>query len=133
MFYLRLFPDQNFRRAIWTMVVVCCAAATSFFLATLLQCRPMSYAWTSWDGQHRGRCHNINIQTYAHASINIALDFVVLGMPLTQILPMKMRWAQKAIATMMFAIGFLYVDLPPFPFAQTTHCKTKPTRMKSRR
>lgn len=109
LFYLRLFPDERFRRATQAMIGVCCAAAASFFLATLLQCRPMSYAWTNWDGLHRGRCHSINAQTYAHAATNITLDFVVLGMPLTQILPMKMRWAQKVVATMMFAIGFLWV------------------------
>ncbi|KAK1974552.1 hypothetical protein LZ30DRAFT_740165 [Colletotrichum cereale] len=106
-FYLRLFSDERFRRLTWAVIWVCILSAISFLVATTVQCWPVSYTWTKWDGEHQGRCHDINTQTWAHASVNIALDIVVVAMPISQIVKLNWRWKQKLAAGMMFAVALL--------------------------
>ncbi|TDZ13788.1 hypothetical protein Cob_v013083 [Colletotrichum orbiculare MAFF 240422] len=106
-FYLRLFADERFRKLTWAVIWVCVLSASSFFFATMFQCWPISYTWTRWDGEHQGRCHDINLQTWAHASVNIALDVVVVSMPISQILKLNWRWKQKLGAGMMFAVALI--------------------------
>ncbi|KAK1637925.1 hypothetical protein BDP81DRAFT_215365 [Colletotrichum phormii] len=106
-FYLRLFADEKFRRLTWGVIWACVFSAVSFLVATSVQCWPISYTWTKWDGEHQGRCHDINIQTWAHASVNIALDVVVVAMPISQIVRLNWRWRQKVGAGMMFAVALL--------------------------
>ncbi|KAL0780247.1 hypothetical protein CaCOL14_004731 [Colletotrichum acutatum] len=106
-FYLRLFTDEKFRRLTWGVIWACVISAVSFLVATSVQCWPISYTWTKWDGEHQGRCHDINVQTWAHASINIALDVIVVAMPISQIVRLNWRWRQKVGAGMMFAVALL--------------------------
>ncbi|KAK1466182.1 CFEM domain-containing protein [Colletotrichum cuscutae] len=106
-FYLRLFSDEKFRRLTWGVIWACVISAVSFLVATSVQCWPISYTWTKWDGEHQGRCHDINVQTRAHASVNIALDVVVVAMPISQIVRLNWRWRQKVGAGMMFAVALL--------------------------
>ncbi|KAK1453147.1 CFEM domain-containing protein [Colletotrichum melonis] len=106
-FYLRLFSDEKFRRLTWGVIWACVISAVSFLVATSVQCWPISYTWTKWDGEHQGRCHDINIQTWAHASVNIALDVIVVAMPISQIVRLNWRWRQKVGAGMMFAVALL--------------------------
>ncbi|UQC81711.1 CFEM domain-containing protein [Colletotrichum lupini] len=107
-FYLRLFSDEKFRRLTWGVIWACVISAVSFLVATSVQCWPISYTWTKWDGEHQGRCHDINVQTWAHASVNIALDVIVVAMPISQIVRLNWRWRQKVGAgNMMFAVALL--------------------------
>ncbi|KAF6823511.1 CFEM domain-containing protein [Colletotrichum plurivorum] len=106
-FYLRLFADKKFRRFTWLVIWACIVSAVCFFFATMFQCWPISYTWTRWDGEHQGRCHDINLQTWIHASVNITLDVVVVGMPISQIVRLNWRWKQKLGAGMMFAVALL--------------------------
>ncbi|TEA17164.1 Satratoxin biosynthesis SC1 cluster protein 4 [Colletotrichum sidae] len=106
-FYLRLFANERFCKLTWAVIWVCVLSASSFFFATMFQCWPISYTWTRWDGEHQGRCHDINLQTWAHASVNIALDVVVVSMPISQILKLNWRWKQKLGAGMMFAVALI--------------------------
>ncbi|OLN89008.1 hypothetical protein CCHL11_06051 [Colletotrichum chlorophyti] len=106
-FYLRLFSDERFRRLTWAVIWICVLSASGFMFATMFQCWPISYTWKRWDGEHQGRCHDINLQTWAHATVNIILDIVVVSMPLSQILRLNWRWRQKLGAGMMFAVALL--------------------------
>ncbi|OHW98311.1 putative CFEM domain-containing protein, partial [Colletotrichum incanum] len=106
-FYLRLFSDEGFRRLTWDIIWTCILSAVSFLIATLIQCWPISYTWKKWDGEHQGRCHGINTQTWAHAIVNITLDIVVVAMPISQIVRLNWRWKQKLGAAMMFAVALL--------------------------
>jgi hypothetical protein len=39
-------------------------------------------AWHYWDGEHEGRCNNINAQSWAAAAINIVLDVATISLSL---------------------------------------------------
>ena len=76
-FYLRVFPAKSFRVLTYSVMAVCALYTVAFFVATLIQCRPISLAWTQWDGLHEGTCNDIHLQGWIAAAINIFLDAVV--------------------------------------------------------
>ena len=53
-------------------------------------CRPISFFWKGWDGsegKQEDHCININIETYTYAGINMALDILILLLPIPQVFP----------------------------------------------
>lgn len=55
LFYLRIFTEQvssHFRTICWIFIGALTATAIVFTIVLLNQCRPLSYSWTLWDGQH---------------------------------------------------------------------------------
>ncbi|KEF52895.1 uncharacterized protein A1O9_10800 [Exophiala aquamarina CBS 119918] len=104
-FYLRVFPERKFR--IW---VFCTMGATilymlAFLIVSAFQCWPLSYAWTHWDGEHHGRCQNVNAQGWAAAVINIVIDIVILVLPLKLITKLNLHWKKKLQISIMLSVG----------------------------
>lgn len=117
--YLRLFPDQTFRKIVKTIIVLCCISATSFFVACILRCFPVDYAWKFWDHEHEGRCTDIllSAQGWPHVSVNIFADLVVLFLPLSTIWRLNLPLEKKLSVMAMFSVGLLWVHQlgPPRP------------------
>ncbi|KAF2261908.1 hypothetical protein CC78DRAFT_570174 [Lojkania enalia] len=106
-FYQRIFPGKPVRRAILTTVVFDILYGVAFVITGIFQCRPISYYWTSWDGEHEGKCVNINALGWANAAISIALDFWMLAIPLSQLVHLKLAWKKKVGVALMFCVGTL--------------------------
>jgi hypothetical protein len=106
-FYLRIFPTPVVRKALWGTVAFTCAFGLVYVFVAIFQCQPISYFWTKWDGEHEGKCANINAVTWSNASINIALDFYILGIPLSQLRALNLDWKKKIGVGMMFSVGIL--------------------------
>ncbi|KAI3573956.1 hypothetical protein IWW34DRAFT_884725 [Fusarium oxysporum f. sp. albedinis] len=104
-FYLRIFPTPVVRKALWGTVAFTCAFGLVYVFVAIFQCQPISYFWTKWDGEHEGKCANINAVTWSNASINIALDFYILGIPLSQLRALNLDWRKKIGVGMMFSVG----------------------------
>lgn len=111
LFYLRIFPSTTVRRLLWATVVFDVSYAVAFTMTTVLQCRPISHFWTQWDGEHQGRCANVNAVGWANAIISIALDLWMLAVPLSQLRALHLHWKKKVCVALMFFVGTLYVDL----------------------
>lgn len=107
--YLRLFLDPKFRRTVWATQAFNFLLVGSFIISDFLQCQPISFFWTSWDGEHSGRCFNINALAWAHSALNIALDFWMLYLPATQVWSLQMKVKKKIGVILMFGIGILWV------------------------
>jgi|SRR5690242_11620924 len=107
LFYLRIFPRAELRKAIWITIVVCFLYIVSFLTATALQCIPISIAWKKWDGEHRGQCINLNADAWSAAAINIVLDLVVIVLPLNELKKLVMSRRHKFGVMVMFLGGFL--------------------------
>lgn len=111
--YLRLFPDEKFQRIVWGTQVFNVALLLSFVVANILQCRPVSFFWNGWDGEHQGSCINVNALAWAHAAINIAFDVWLLGLPASQVWTLNVNWKRKISILAMFGLGILYVPAHP--------------------
>ncbi|KAH7228620.1 hypothetical protein B0J15DRAFT_599833 [Fusarium solani] len=105
LFYLRIFPGVLIRRLIWGTLVFSVVGGVVFVVLALAQCQPVSYYWQGWDGRREGHCLGINKLAWAIAAVSIALDFWMLGLPLSQLIRLQMHWKRKVAVASMFCVG----------------------------
>lgn len=108
-FYLRIFPQETFRRIVYAVIVVNILYSTAFIFVSIFQCIPVRAAWGRWDGTLQAACVNVNVLGWASGVINIFLDVVVLVVPLPRLAKLVMSWERKAHLLIMFGLGILYV------------------------
>lgn len=106
-FYLRIFPERRFRWIVYTIIFFCAAYAITFVLAITLQCKPINMAWKRWDGEHAGQCISMNSLGWSSAAFNIALDLIVITLPLPQVLKLVLSTRKKFHVMCMFSVGLL--------------------------
>jgi hypothetical protein len=107
LFYLRIFPQRWFRISCFVTMGACASYAIAFLLVSVWQCRPIPYAWENWHGETTGVCNDINAQGWTSAAINVVLDIIVLGLPLTVIAKLQLNKRKKFLFSLMFCVGFL--------------------------
>ncbi|KAL8366700.1 hypothetical protein RB595_010519 [Gaeumannomyces hyphopodioides] len=107
-FYLRVFPHQNVRRAIFVALGLVAMSTTTLLLLQVFQCIPVSVFWEGWleglaalAGDHR--CVNINALALAVAVVSIALDVIILVIPIPIVTKLDRRIRGKAAG--MFGLG----------------------------
>ncbi|KAF7561328.1 hypothetical protein G7046_g2815 [Stylonectria norvegica] len=103
-FYLRIFPGSA-QKLLWATVVLNAVFGVAFVLLAAFQCKPISFFWTKWDGEHEGACANVNAIGWANAAISIALDIWMLGVPLWNLRGLKLHWKKKIGVAAMFVVG----------------------------
>lgn len=104
-FYLRIFPAQGPQKLLWGTVIFNAIFGVFFVFLAAFQCTPVSYFWTSWDGEHEGKCLNINSIGWANSAVSIALDVWMLAIPLWQLRGLKLHWKKKIGVAAMFIVG----------------------------
>ena len=107
LFYLRIFPNRDFRRWVYVVLALCTLYILSFIPVTIFQCLPVHLAWERWDGQHRGRCVNLNAEGWSSAAFNIIFDLLVICLPLRELSKLAMSRRRKAGIMLMFLGGGL--------------------------
>jgi hypothetical protein len=106
-FYLRIFPAPKIKRFIIGTIVFDICFGIAFVLAGLFQCRPISYYWKNWDGEHQGSCVSVNVLGWSNAGISIVLDAWMFSLPVSQLIGLQMHWKKKVGVMMMFLVGTL--------------------------
>lgn len=82
--------------------------ALAGWLAQPFICRPTTFFWRGWDGEHEGTCPiNVNAQTYALGATNIGLDVLIFLIPMPQLRPLKMSRRKKFGVALMFLVGLM--------------------------
>ncbi|KAH7123983.1 hypothetical protein B0J11DRAFT_580733 [Dendryphion nanum] len=104
-FYQRIFPGARIRQVIAVTVGFDVLYGVAFIVCSILQCQPISHYWNSWDGEHEGKCININALAWANAVISIVLDIWMLAIPFSQIIHLRMAWKKKVGVGLMFSVG----------------------------
>jgi hypothetical protein len=122
-FYLRIFPGNPIRQLFLYTLAFNFVCLVVFDFITIFQCHPVSFYWTSWDGLHEGTCISINTLVWVNAAVSIALDFWILGLPLSQLRHLQLHWKRKLGVALMFGVGLLYV---PYLSVQTLLMSTMP-------
>ncbi|UQC91403.1 uncharacterized protein CLUP02_16938 [Colletotrichum lupini] len=102
-FYLRLFAETWFRVVCYVMLGVTTVYGIGQILAIVLVCSPVSYNWTQWDGEHQGKCGNVNLMAFINGRVNIAIDFILFILPVTQFITVS--WTlKKKIGGLLIAL-----------------------------
>ncbi|KAF2502651.1 hypothetical protein BU16DRAFT_554699 [Lophium mytilinum] len=104
-FYLRIFPGKNFRKCVYGVMACCVLYIVGFIPPVIAQCRPINLAWKHWDGEHEGHCINLNVEGWISAAVNIAIDVMVILLPLQQIVKLKLSRRKKYGLIVMFTMG----------------------------
>ncbi len=108
--YLRLFPSKVFRKWVHIILALVICYALSSIAATIVECRPVP---RTWDRRIPGTCVNLTIFWYTNAIVNIVGDFCILIMPISVLSSLQLPQRQKYSLILVFALGFLFVFLPP--------------------
>ncbi|KAI5459477.1 hypothetical protein BGZ63DRAFT_361943 [Mariannaea sp. PMI_226] len=104
-FYLRIFPSQNSRRVIWATISTVSLFGFIILIISIIPCWPISYTWTRWDAEHKGRCVNINLLAWILGLITIAFSVIILAIPLWQLKTLNLKRSRKVGVALMFIIG----------------------------
>lgn len=107
LFYLRIFPNRDFRRWVYGVLILCVLYIVTFIPLTIFQCLPIHQAWERWDGEHSGKCINLNVEGWISAALNIIFDLVVICLPLRELSKLAMSRRRKAGIMLMFLGGGL--------------------------
>ena len=107
-FFLRIFPGQVSRRIIWCTMIVTVLFGIIMLGIGISFCSPISYYWLQYTGHDTGTCHlSRQSAAYAHATIGIALDIWIIGIPLFHIYKLNVDTTRKVGIAVMFLLGFL--------------------------
>ncbi|KAL4955810.1 hypothetical protein BDW69DRAFT_182177 [Aspergillus filifer] len=128
--YLRLFPGNKIRIVTIITLILTTIWGIIYIFPNIFVCSPRSYAWTSWDGEHKGTCLNQTAIVVSHAIINIILDVWIICLPLPTLLKLKLKMTKKIGVCVMFLIGLLVTILSILRLSTTTGFlkSTNPTR-----
>jgi hypothetical protein len=107
LYYRRIFVfslvSPGFRMMNNIMLGIVGAWMVAFYIATILQGRPISWNWTEV-----GTAINLHDFFIAEAATDITLDTIVLCMPTLVVYRMHMETRKKALVIAIFGLGFLY-------------------------
>ncbi|KAF5025985.1 hypothetical protein F66182_1926 [Fusarium sp. NRRL 66182] len=106
-FLRSIFKTQEFIRSTVYIGVFVSVCAVVTLITTGLQCLPASFNWTSWDGEHTGRCNDLNSQTYAFGGLNMVCDIIILILPLPHLYKLQVRGRQKVQLFVIFSVGIV--------------------------
>lgn len=61
--------------------------------------------------QNQGKCIDFTKSTFANGFVNIAVDAIMVSMPVYKVVQLKLSWKKRIGVVIMFAVGLVYVSL----------------------
>ncbi len=106
LFYVRLFPSKKFRLAGWIIFGFTLAWAIGAWLASLLECTPVSFFW---DKTIEGYCVPNPLITVGLTSgvVSCVGDLLIFAMPIPVLSRLQMNTKKKIALIGVFALGIL--------------------------
>lgn len=103
--YMRIFAVFTwFRWIVRALIGIVTAYMIAAFFASVFQCTPVQRAW---DKSIPGSCISIEMNWYANAGFSIATDTIILLLPITPILSLKLPAGEKVAVLGVFVLGAL--------------------------
>ncbi|KAK2611411.1 hypothetical protein N8I77_004750 [Diaporthe amygdali] len=105
-FFLRIFPDEMFKKVVWCTLIYDLLVGVIFFTLSLIQRQPTWLIWEGWkDKDQRGVVLELNNLGLGHGGMNIVLDLWMLVLPFTQLYKLQHPWHKKLGIFAMFSVG----------------------------
>lgn len=109
LFYLRIFPQQNFRRLCHAGLAFIASSGIAYLGGTIFQCTPIAYFWDHTI--HGGRCILNAPFWISYSTLNIATDLYILILPMPLLYKLTLTPKDKWGVIACFALGGLFVLL----------------------
>ena len=106
-FYLRLSPQKWWRVAVWGSIVIVALYTSIIALMIFFQCDPVRKAYDV--RVKEGKCLNAGALYIATAGTNVVTDLILFVLPVPMVYRLRLGWAQKMGALLIFGIGSMYV------------------------
>ncbi|PVI04707.1 hypothetical protein DM02DRAFT_555946 [Periconia macrospinosa] len=103
--YLRVFPRQKLRKLIYVALAIGMLETLIFTVTVCVNCLPVTYIWESWDGQHSGKCIDLNAFVWSHAIIDIVFDIFIFAIPIPELIKLNMSLRKRIMIVAMFSVG----------------------------
>ncbi|EMC96856.1 hypothetical protein BAUCODRAFT_41690, partial [Baudoinia panamericana UAMH 10762] len=100
--YLRIFPQQRFRQACYTLMAVVGIYSCWTFFSAVFACSPISFFWNP---MQEGHCLNRFAVWFANAGMNIVTDVATALLPLPVLKSLELPPRQKHVLLVIFALG----------------------------
>jgi len=104
-FYLRIFPQPDFRKWIWA----CMGLVASYWLGSMLQifliCAPFEMNWNP--PISGGRCASYNVAFVTIGIFNMITDLIIMLLPIPFLRRIQMAIGTKIGLVAIFSIGLL--------------------------
>ncbi|KAF4472058.1 integral membrane [Fusarium albosuccineum] len=128
-FLAGIFPSRSFKNVTIGLAIFVALSGAATLITTGLQCLPASYNYSSWDGESKGHCNDLNSQTYAFGGINMACDLAIVVMPLHELYRLQVSGRQKIQLFVIFSLGIIVTvfSIIRLPFLVTLGKTTNPT------
>ncbi|KAL2813366.1 hypothetical protein BJX63DRAFT_224506 [Aspergillus granulosus] len=105
-FYLRIFTTRSFKRVTYAVMALCATWGLAVVFQSAFNCTPASFYWTRFDGVSQGTCLSYTAFRVM-APINVALDVIVMVLPLPPLLKLNLPLVKKIRVISMFSVGIL--------------------------
>jgi hypothetical protein len=112
--YLRIFPKEvskRFQYISWGVIAGLLAYGTGFCIYFAVQCRPISYFWNQWDGEHEGVCLDTQTAIYVNSAFNIFFDLVVFFLPVPKLIALQVRDTRRKVGVILTFLVGLFVTI----------------------
>ena len=87
------------------------AYGVGFLFSFIFQCRPLSYTWNQWDGEHEGVCLNVKLATLFNSALNIFFDLVVFFLPVPNLIALQSRSTKSKVGVVVIFLVGLFVTV----------------------
>lgn len=101
--YLRIFyVHRVFRWLCFVLIAITVLGSAAFIPPTIWQCRPIT---AFWDRSIPHKCVSSQASWLSYAVINIVTDFLILVLPIQQILRLQLKKTDKIALILVFLLG----------------------------
>ncbi|OAL51164.1 hypothetical protein IQ07DRAFT_507850 [Pyrenochaeta sp. DS3sAY3a] len=101
--YLHIFSVRLFRKACYCLLAIVIAYGAWALFSNIFLCNPVMFMWDK--SVKGGHCLNELVIWFTNAGINIALDLIILLLPLPTIPTLQISAGQKKGLVVMFSLG----------------------------
>ncbi|KAI0097225.1 hypothetical protein GGR51DRAFT_486025 [Nemania sp. FL0031] len=102
-FYFRLFSTAIVRRGCYILAGTCLAWFVAIEALNLATCKPISFMWNQ--EIRGGRCIKTPAGVIVLGAVNVAIDAVTVGLPIREVMKLKLSREKKCIIYGVFLIG----------------------------
>jgi hypothetical protein len=98
--------SKRFQYASGAVIIALILYGVGVIIYIGFECRPISYFWDQWDGEHEGYCVNQQLAVYIISGLNILFDLIVFFLPIPKLLKLQIRSKRrKAGVVLTFLVG----------------------------
>jgi hypothetical protein len=91
----------------YTMIALNSAIGITWILVDSFHCIPVHLAWIGWENEESGKCIDFITSTFVNGFVNIAVDTIMVSMPMYEVLNLKLSRRKRMGVAVMFGMGLV--------------------------